>query len=61
MDKKLLSQAMVKFFGGLLLVGLLLFLPASSAWSPMPAGTTATATGSAAGKKHSPAIRKRRT
>ena len=30
MDKKLLSQAIVKFLGGLLVVGLLLFLPAGT-------------------------------
>ena len=30
MDSKLFAQAMIKFFGGLLLVGLLLFLPAGT-------------------------------
>ena len=30
MDKKLFSQALIKFFSGLILVGLLLFLPAGT-------------------------------
>ena len=34
MDAKLFSQAIIKFLSGLLIVGLLLFLPAGTAASP---------------------------